>query len=127
MGRPNRPVVNRPAQAAYWAPLRAHTADYEKVKKAILYRLEILPEHYHQRFRAKKKPEEQQPQLLAQALRDLLERWIQPEDRLVAKVWDIFTEIVYSILYGCNKIFARYIMRVTSSQYYLSSVPISLS
>lgn len=34
------------AQAAYWALPRDEARDYDLVKAAILYQLEINPEHY---------------------------------------------------------------------------------
>ncbi|KYO40957.1 hypothetical protein Y1Q_0013709 [Alligator mississippiensis] len=46
------------AQATYQALSREDARDYELVKQAILYRLEINPEHYHRLFWAKKGPEE---------------------------------------------------------------------
>ncbi|KYO20670.1 hypothetical protein Y1Q_0012558 [Alligator mississippiensis] len=38
------------AQATYWALSRQDALDYEPVKVAILYHLEINPEHYRRRF-----------------------------------------------------------------------------
>ncbi|KYO43439.1 hypothetical protein Y1Q_0013504 [Alligator mississippiensis] len=58
------------AQAAY--------RDYEQVKQAILYRLEISPDHYRCLFRARKGPDERRPQVLLQLLRDLLDKWVNP-------------------------------------------------
>ncbi|KYO27978.1 hypothetical protein Y1Q_0014176 [Alligator mississippiensis] len=71
------------AQAAYRALSRDDALDYEHVKEAILYRLEINPEHYRRQFRAKKGPEAKQPRVLLQLLWDLLEKWVNPagEDR----------------------------------------------
>ncbi|KYO40439.1 hypothetical protein Y1Q_0013252 [Alligator mississippiensis] len=56
------------AQAAYRTLSRDDARDYEHVKEAILYRLEIDPEHYHRLFRAKKGPDEKQPWVLLQLL-----------------------------------------------------------
>ncbi|KYO30426.1 hypothetical protein Y1Q_0019056 [Alligator mississippiensis] len=66
------------AQAAYRALSREDALDYEPVKEAILYRLEINPEHYRCRFRAKKGHETRQPRVLLQLLRDLLDKWVSP-------------------------------------------------
>ncbi|KYO28762.1 hypothetical protein Y1Q_0004423 [Alligator mississippiensis] len=66
------------AQAAYWALSRADALDYEHMKEAILYRLEINSEHYRHQFRAKKGPEVKQPRVLLQLLRDLLDKWVSP-------------------------------------------------
>lgn len=52
------PLLIRPTQAAYRALTRAEAWDYGKVKAVILYWLEISPETYRQKFRAKKKVEE---------------------------------------------------------------------
>ncbi|KYO33516.1 hypothetical protein Y1Q_0008703 [Alligator mississippiensis] len=46
------------AQAAYRALSREDAWDYELVKQAILYRLEINLEHYRHLFRAKKGSDE---------------------------------------------------------------------
>ncbi|KYO17363.1 hypothetical protein Y1Q_0019995 [Alligator mississippiensis] len=66
------------AQATYWALSREDAQDYELVKQAILYRLEINPEHYRRLFRAKKGPDERRPKVLLQLLRDLLDKWVNP-------------------------------------------------
>ncbi|KYO47688.1 hypothetical protein Y1Q_0019775 [Alligator mississippiensis] len=42
------------AQAAYRALSREEAQDYEAIKAAILYRLEISPESYQQAFQARK-------------------------------------------------------------------------
>ncbi|KYO24464.1 hypothetical protein Y1Q_0002082 [Alligator mississippiensis] len=62
------------AQAAYRALSRDDALDYEHVKEAILYHLEINPKHYRHQFRAKKGPEAKQPRVLLQFLRDLLDK-----------------------------------------------------
>ncbi|KYO33428.1 hypothetical protein Y1Q_0008645 [Alligator mississippiensis] len=64
------------AQAAYRAMLRDEARDYDAVKTVMLYRLEINPEHYRHKFRAKKGAEERRPRLLLQLLRDLFGKWI---------------------------------------------------
>ncbi|KYO42761.1 hypothetical protein Y1Q_0016157 [Alligator mississippiensis] len=66
------------AQAAYQALSREDAWDYELVKQAILYRLEINPEHYCCLLRAKKGPDERRPRVLLQLLRDLLNKWVNP-------------------------------------------------
>ncbi|KYO41475.1 hypothetical protein Y1Q_0006274 [Alligator mississippiensis] len=62
------------AQAAYRALSREDALDYESVKEAILYRLEINPEHYRRRFQAKKGPKIRQPRVLLQQLHNLLDK-----------------------------------------------------
>ncbi|KYO45952.1 hypothetical protein Y1Q_0021560 [Alligator mississippiensis] len=64
------------AQAAYRALSREEAQDYEAVKAAILYRLEISPESHRQAFRACKLRESKQPQGLLQTLRDALQKWL---------------------------------------------------
>ncbi|KYO39827.1 hypothetical protein Y1Q_0006705 [Alligator mississippiensis] len=49
------------AQAAYRALPRDEARDYEHVKQAILYRLEISPDHYRRLFHTKKGPDERRP------------------------------------------------------------------
>ncbi|KYO35343.1 hypothetical protein Y1Q_0007931 [Alligator mississippiensis] len=56
------------AQAAYQALPRDDARDYECMKQAILYRLEINPDHYRRLFCAKKGPDEKHPRLLLQLL-----------------------------------------------------------
>lgn len=73
-----------PAQPAYWSLTRTEALDYGRVMAAILYQLEISPEFYRQKFRAKKRP-----QLIAQNFRDVVERWIQPLNKTTAEVMDI--------------------------------------
>ncbi|KYO27357.1 hypothetical protein Y1Q_0021272 [Alligator mississippiensis] len=82
------PLIIGPTQAAYRASNRTEDSDYSKVKAAILYRLEISPETYRHKFRAKKGPEYSQPRLLVQTLRDLVKRWLQPEEHTVKEVVD---------------------------------------
>ncbi|XP_025069399.1 uncharacterized protein LOC112551653 [Alligator sinensis] len=66
------------AQAAYRALARDDTRDYERVKAAMLYRLEIDPEHYRQLFQAKKGPDERRLRVLLQLLLNLLDKWVSP-------------------------------------------------
>ncbi|KYO30307.1 hypothetical protein Y1Q_0022502 [Alligator mississippiensis] len=74
------------AQATYQALSRDDAQDYEHVKDAILYRLEINPEHYRCQFRAKKGPEEKRPRVLLQLLRDLLDKWTDTSETVVGAV-----------------------------------------
>ncbi|KYO19171.1 hypothetical protein Y1Q_0006526 [Alligator mississippiensis] len=64
------------AQAAYRPMPRDEARDYDAVKTAVLYQLEINPEHYRCKFRAKKGAEERRPRLLLQLLPDLFGKWI---------------------------------------------------
>ncbi|KYO31956.1 hypothetical protein Y1Q_0012184 [Alligator mississippiensis] len=76
------------AQVAYNGLSQLEAQDYSRVKAAILYRLEISPETYRSRFRARKGPELSWPRLLVQALWDLAARWLQPEERTVKELVD---------------------------------------
>ncbi|KYO44688.1 hypothetical protein Y1Q_0016810 [Alligator mississippiensis] len=64
------------AQAAYRALSREEAQDYEAVKAAILYQLEISPESCRQAFRARKPKESKRPRGLLQTLRDALQKWL---------------------------------------------------
>ncbi|KYO35402.1 hypothetical protein Y1Q_0007985 [Alligator mississippiensis] len=64
------------AQVAYRAMPRDEAWDYDAVKAAMLYRLEINPEHYQRKFWAKKGAEERCPHLLLQLLRNLFGKYI---------------------------------------------------
>lgn len=66
------------AQATYWALPQDEACDYDQVKAAILYWLEINPEHYRRLFWAKKGPEDRWPRLLLQLLHDLLNKRVNP-------------------------------------------------
>ncbi|KYO29488.1 hypothetical protein Y1Q_0000163 [Alligator mississippiensis] len=66
------------AQVAYRAIPREKARDYEQVKQAIFYRLEISPDHYRRLFRARKGPDERRPWVLLQLLQDLLDKWVNP-------------------------------------------------
>ncbi|KYO26697.1 hypothetical protein Y1Q_0019170 [Alligator mississippiensis] len=66
------------AQVTDWVLLRDEAHDYERVKTAIFYRLEMNPEHYRKLLGAKKGPKERQPWILLQLLRDLLNKWVNP-------------------------------------------------
>uniref|UniRef100_A0A7M4EAK3 SCAN box domain-containing protein n=1 Tax=Crocodylus porosus TaxID=8502 RepID=A0A7M4EAK3_CROPO len=57
--------------------------------EAILYRLEISPETYRQKFRAKEKLEEIQLRMLAQLLNNAATQWIQPASKTTKEVVDL--------------------------------------
>lgn len=79
------PLLIGPAQGAL---TQMEARDYGKAKEAILYRLEITPETYQQKFWARKGMEGLCPRLLAQTLRDLVEWWLQPETWSIEEVVD---------------------------------------
>uniref|UniRef100_A0A7M4EFE9 CCHC-type domain-containing protein n=1 Tax=Crocodylus porosus TaxID=8502 RepID=A0A7M4EFE9_CROPO len=81
------------AQEAYRTLSREEARDYEAVKAAILYRLEINPEHYRRLFRTRKGPKERRPRVLLQRLRDLFGKWVSlPTCTLAALVDKIVME-----------------------------------
>lgn len=57
--------------------------DHDKMKREILYWLDINPETYRQAFQAKKKQEERG---LLQQLGDLVTKWLKPADSLKAEI-----------------------------------------
>lgn len=66
------------AQAAYRALPREEAQDCAKVKVAILYCLDIMPEHYQCLFQAKKPCKDQHPRILMPLLWDLMSKWLWP-------------------------------------------------
>ncbi|KYO45385.1 hypothetical protein Y1Q_0015060 [Alligator mississippiensis] len=65
------------AQAAYGFMMQDEARDYEKVKKEILYQLDINPETYQQALRARKQREAKEPRALLQRLADLAAKWLR--------------------------------------------------
>lgn len=69
-------------QEAYQAMPRGEAlpsiSSYAKVKKEIMYRLDINSERYRQGFCMRKKKEDKSPWILLQHLADLLEKWLKP-------------------------------------------------
>lgn len=55
---------------------REDGCNYETIKMAILYHLEITPEMYRLAFQACKACEERHPLILMQLLRDMLNKWV---------------------------------------------------
>ncbi|KYO35186.1 hypothetical protein Y1Q_0001065 [Alligator mississippiensis] len=68
-------VIDR-VQATYWALSRKDARDYDAVKAAILYRLEISLESYRQVFQAWKPKEAKWSSGLLQSLQDVLNKWL---------------------------------------------------
>lgn len=83
------PLLTRLAQAAYWALSREEARSYETIKGAILYWLEISLETYRQKFRAKKRPNELRPRMLAKILNDAVAQWIQLAGKMVEEVLNL--------------------------------------
>uniref|UniRef100_A0A7M4F625 SCAN box domain-containing protein n=1 Tax=Crocodylus porosus TaxID=8502 RepID=A0A7M4F625_CROPO len=64
-------------EVVYRSLNREEAQDYEVVKAAILYHLELSPEHFQRLFRAHKAPEETRPWVLLQRLHDLFGKWVK--------------------------------------------------
>uniref|UniRef100_A0A7M4E7D7 SCAN box domain-containing protein n=1 Tax=Crocodylus porosus TaxID=8502 RepID=A0A7M4E7D7_CROPO len=54
--------------------------NYDKVKKEIMYCLNINPKRYCQAFQMKRRIEDKFPRVLLQHLADLLEKWFKPQE-----------------------------------------------
>lgn len=60
----------------YCSTSRVDRQDYDKVKKEILYQLDITPEKHQPMFWIRKK-EDRSPRVLLQNLADIMERWLK--------------------------------------------------
>uniref|UniRef100_A0A7M4EWJ0 SCAN box domain-containing protein n=1 Tax=Crocodylus porosus TaxID=8502 RepID=A0A7M4EWJ0_CROPO len=98
--------------------------NHDKMKREILYWLDISPETYRQAFQAKKKQEEKALRALLQRLSDLVTKWLKPADSLKGEICtkilleqflvDLHEEIFGSIIidlgqdlyliWGCKKV-----------------------
>ncbi|XP_055020344.1 uncharacterized protein LOC129411972 [Boleophthalmus pectinirostris] len=82
------PLLTGKARSAFVQMDIRHSNNYEKVKEAILAKYEITDETYRRRFRSLKIELEETPRELYVRLKDLLNRWLQPEKNSPKDVWE---------------------------------------
>uniref|UniRef100_A0A8C8RLP7 SCAN box domain-containing protein n=1 Tax=Pelusios castaneus TaxID=367368 RepID=A0A8C8RLP7_9SAUR len=86
-------------QGAYRALLDEDAQRYERVKAAILDALDVTPDTFRRRFRGKSYLLGTRPRAVAQELKDLAWRWLQPGIHTAAEVTDqVITEQFIRIL-----------------------------
>ncbi|KYO39151.1 hypothetical protein Y1Q_0004800 [Alligator mississippiensis] len=76
------------AQAVYGSMTWEEARDYEKVKKEILYQLDINPETYRQAFRSRKQWEAKEQWALLQWMADLASKWLEPVESFKSEICD---------------------------------------
>lgn len=83
------PLLTGKARGAYVHMDVDDFLDYDKVKAAILYKYDINPETYRQRFRSLDvNPAESSKELYAR-LKELYVKWVHPEDKTVQDIGEI--------------------------------------
>ncbi|XP_073803355.1 uncharacterized protein isoform X4 [Danio rerio] len=80
------PLLTGKARAAYVNMEVTESADYDKVKSAILKKYDINVETYRQRFRSLAVNPSESPKELYSRLKELFTKWIQPKGKTVEEV-----------------------------------------
>ncbi|XP_073803618.1 uncharacterized protein [Danio rerio] len=80
------PLLTGKARAAYVNMEVTESADYDKVKSAILKKNDINVETYRQRFRSLAVNPSESPKELYSRLKELFTKWIQPKGKTVEEV-----------------------------------------
>ncbi len=102
------PLLNGKARSAYVAMCVEDSQDYMKVKQAILNKFNISTETYRQRFRSKSIKEGETAKELQARLKDLMEKWLDPETRTRDQVCDqIVLEQFLGMLYPELQVWVR--------------------
>ncbi|KAK7934242.1 hypothetical protein WMY93_005138 [Mugilogobius chulae] len=81
------PLLTGKARSAFVQMDIRHSNKYGRVKEAILSKYEITDETYRRRFRSLKLEPDETPRELYVRLKDLLNRWLQPEKSSQEDVW----------------------------------------
>ncbi|XP_024120464.1 zinc finger protein 232, partial [Oryzias melastigma] len=92
------PHLSGNARAAFVAMAAEDTSDYKKVKEAILSKYEINEEVYRQRFREPDIRPSESPREFYNRLKDLYNKWIQPDKLTKEQVGEIIIEQFYRSL-----------------------------
>ncbi|KAK7889409.1 hypothetical protein WMY93_024969 [Mugilogobius chulae] len=82
------PLLTGKARSAFVQMDIRHSNKYGRVKEAILSKYEITDETYRRRFRSLKLEPDETPRELYVRLKDLLNRWLQPEKSSQEDVWE---------------------------------------
>ncbi|KAL6465843.1 hypothetical protein MHYP_G00259760 [Metynnis hypsauchen] len=83
------PLLTGKARAAYVAMDSAEALDYEKLKDAIMAKFNINRETYRVSFRTTEGKGEESPRELYVRLRDLYQRWVQPQKRTKEEIGEM--------------------------------------
>ena len=83
------PLLTGKARSAYVHMDIKDSLDYAKVKAAILSKYNINPESYRLQFRATEVGEEETPKELYVRLKELFQKWVQPQNRTKEEIAEV--------------------------------------